>query len=304
MSKQTTYILIGLPGSGKSTWAINHVNSETRVKTEPNLNGCVIISRDTIRHMLNGNYAYIEDQQELITEIAASAASAALKEGKDIMVDQLNINKEDRKEVTDFIIKHFESRDEVNIIFIHFTEEQNNVERRMRGDCRGEYGTYHQRVINKSKKKYEEVDESENYDVFMQIDGQGVVSHWRVNCNVEDTSISNSFSRKEIRNLSWSIAEFIYPRLKAFKEEICGYPSHLDYKNGKLRHSRRHGPLANRATPKLWEEIIDKMILAFELWLSCDDWKDEVNSKEYNKKWAKIDEGFGLFRKYFNGLWI
>jgi predicted kinase len=50
--KTNLYILIGLPGSGKTTWAKNKAKDDLRT---------VIISRDGFRSMIKGEGEYIFD---------------------------------------------------------------------------------------------------------------------------------------------------------------------------------------------------------------------------------------------------
>lgn len=85
----------------------------------------------------------------------------------------------------------------------------------------------------------------------------------------------------ECWNLDSTIASFIIPRLKVFKEIHKTHPCEL--------------------SDKQWEEIIDKMILAFEL--SKDDWWEYNSDKEREEGNIKMKEGLELFAKYFTHLW-
>lgn len=85
--------------------------------------------------------------------------------------------------------------------------------------------------------------------------------------------IERGFDASELWSLDYNIARFIVPRLKAFKEETCGFPASLSEKE--------------------WDEILDKMIKAFE---------DIINDKN-DEKIKEIDEGLNLFNKYFLDLW-
>lgn len=117
-------------------------------------------------------------------------------------------------------------------------------------------------------------------------------------------NIKTEIPEEELWNLHNTLAEYIYPRLKEFRKQHCGAPGYFDYKNGTPRFSEKYGPkIKGRMCYKEWDKILDKMVLAFELWLSIDDWVCEYDSKEYRKKMSKIEEGFSLFMKHFNGLW-
>jgi len=84
------------------------------------------------------------------------------------------------------------------------------------------------------------------------------------------------FSDSELWNLDMSIAIFVYPRLKRLKKIKHGYPSNL--------------------TPKKWNKIIDKMLLAFEYII------DDCATIDKEKQ-LKIEEGLKLFGEYFQHLW-
>lgn len=75
----------------------------------------------------------------------------------------------------------------------------------------------------------------------------------------------------------WShLTELILPRLKRFKEITCSYPSNLKSEE--------------------WDNILEKMIYAFELLL-----KDEFIYPEDEED--KINEGLKLFGEWFRDLW-
>jgi hypothetical protein len=89
------------------------------------------------------------------------------------------------------------------------------------------------------------------------------------------------FSDSETWSLDVVISKFILPRLKRFKEVNNGYPGHL--------------------TPEGWNEIIDKMIFAFEFNITMDEWSS--NKEGFDAEVAKYEEGMQLFAKYFRDLW-
>jgi hypothetical protein len=81
------------------------------------------------------------------------------------------------------------------------------------------------------------------------------------------------FDDTELWNLNTTIAQFILPRLKRFREINKSYPKTLSEEE--------------------WNEILDKMIKFFEEYL------DENNYLEDNLE----KEGIELFAKYFLDLW-
>lgn len=84
-------ILQGLPGSGKSTWAKEWVKEdpENRVR----------FNRDDIRNML-GVY-WVPSREDLINSIYLSFLNEAMIKGYDIVIDNMNLNKNALKEIED-----------------------------------------------------------------------------------------------------------------------------------------------------------------------------------------------------------
>lgn len=78
-------------------------------------------------------------------------------------------------------------------------------------------------------------------------------------------------------NLDWAIAKFVHPRLVRFKEVTNGYPGTLE-------------------SPEEWDEILDKMIKAFEI-IKKGTW--DIHKYEE----PIVDEGLDLFRKWYFHLW-
>ena len=82
------YILRGLIGSGKSTWA----------KKECLAQETYVVSPDKIRAMLNAEYVYNEEEDELVTTICKEAIEIILEAGFDVIVDGCNLTYEGRIE--------------------------------------------------------------------------------------------------------------------------------------------------------------------------------------------------------------
>lgn len=82
------YIMVGVPGSGKSTYA-EKLSKET---------GAVIISSDNIREELYGDAA-IQGDNGKVFGMYYYRAKCLLLEGKDIILDATNLTKKDRKNI-------------------------------------------------------------------------------------------------------------------------------------------------------------------------------------------------------------
>ncbi len=83
------------------------------------------------------------------------------------------------------------------------------------------------------------------------------------------------FEYLDIYGFYLNIAEFLAPRLKAFKKHNFSHPIGL--------------------TPKKWDKVLDKIIKAFELIA-----KDEREKEKYKE----VEEGIKLFTEYYFDLWI
>lgn len=79
------FLTTGLPGSGKSTWA----------KAKKNIMGdqLVLVSRDDIRKMLGCFPVGTKDEENLVSKIQDDIIVRAVKEGKDVVVHDTNLNK-------------------------------------------------------------------------------------------------------------------------------------------------------------------------------------------------------------------
>lgn len=112
------------------------------------------------------------------------------------------------------------------------------------------------------------------------------------------STITQTFSDKEVWDLYTGIARYTLPRLKRFREIASGYPACLD-------------------SMEEWYEILDKIIFSFEnTLLEEDHWEkfSEIYGKNFidlsksdkekiNQFAKRRQEGFELFGKYFEGLW-
>ena len=85
--KNKAFIMCGLPGSFKTTWAIEYVK---------NNRNAVIISKDSIRQMISGVYEFENDREPLVKRIVNSTIAELIGAGVDIIIDETNITKAGR----------------------------------------------------------------------------------------------------------------------------------------------------------------------------------------------------------------
>jgi len=120
---QTVYLLCGLIGSGKSTWAKKKAGDDSNV---------LIINRDAIRNMIKGDYVFDPTYEPFVKASCYDLVTTALDYGFDVIIDETNITKEGRAEWFDLIDIAVQDRHvDVSYSIIHFTEKVNNVANRM-----------------------------------------------------------------------------------------------------------------------------------------------------------------------------
>lgn len=87
----TVVLTTGLPGSGKSTWAVAEQAKDP--------NGTVLTSRDDIRKMIGCFPVGTKDQEELVSKIQDSSIVLGVKAGKRVIVHDTNLNQKSPKRI-------------------------------------------------------------------------------------------------------------------------------------------------------------------------------------------------------------
>ena len=93
--------------------------------------------------------------------------------------------------------------------------------------------------------------------------------------------LTRGFSDKDLWHLDHTIAVFVLPRLKVYKEINGAYPG--------------YPPME---TPEKWGTAMDEMIFAMQL--VADEWTDRECTRE---DWKRCHKGIKLFGKWFRYLW-
>jgi len=132
---QKLYLTVGLPGSGKSTWA----------KAQSKIDDAIIINRDSYRSMIKGgDYVFDKKYEFLIKDSCYHFVVDSLLSGFDVIVDETNLTIKKRGEVVSYVRSMV--GDPIEIIIVFFDLHSSIcLENRMK-DPRG-YG----------KKKWEEI---------------------------------------------------------------------------------------------------------------------------------------------------
>lgn len=82
----TVYVLIGFSGSGKSTYARDYAKYHPDTK---------IVSPDGFRTMFNGEYKYLPEMDDVITQSTFDAAENLLQAGYNVIIDCGNLTTDD-----------------------------------------------------------------------------------------------------------------------------------------------------------------------------------------------------------------
>jgi predicted kinase len=155
------WILVGIPGAGKSTWA----------KEKAKDGNTIIISRDDLRYMIKGEYIFDMRYEPLIKEMSRSMIADAMRAGFDIIIDETNITKRQRTEIIEFVKDNEDFDDFASIIAVVFEEKENNLENRMR-EPRGLSRDLWESVINKMKDNWEDITDDERFVKIINIEGR------------------------------------------------------------------------------------------------------------------------------------
>lgn len=95
------------------------------------------------------------------------------------------------------------------------------------------------------------------------------------------------FDGRELWNLNTTIANFVLPRLRAFRKCPGGYPSNL----------RKEGEPVNIGVLR-WDAILADMIFGFEYCINDDKWFTMPE-----KDFKRVKRGLRYFGMYFLDLW-
>jgi predicted kinase len=88
MASGNLIITVGLPGSGKTTWALDQIESGQ---------ADVRVNRDDLRMAMFGKYVLIGRQEKEVSRVQNAAVELLLARGKTVIVDDTNLRQKTRK---------------------------------------------------------------------------------------------------------------------------------------------------------------------------------------------------------------
>jgi len=159
------YILCGLPGSGKSTWA------KYKIKTSLEEGQITYyISKDAIRTMLHTRYAFDPLLEPIISDTARDLLCNLLDAELliDIIIDETHITKDKRRTILNIALDY-----SVPTTCVYFTEQNNNLENRL-NDSRGITDRIWDSVITKMKKNFEPPTVAEGFNKLITVSPQDI----------------------------------------------------------------------------------------------------------------------------------
>lgn len=159
---QQVHIMMGLPGSGKTTWAKEFAANR----------GSLIISRDDIRYILKHNYEYdnTSKHQDLVWDISQYMIQEALKKRYNIILDQLSLTSQQRIDTVRTLRNYTNKK--LEIILVYCIEEELNVSRRMNSNMTWGDRQYYINLIKKLKEEIEKPDYiAEGFDGLILVPG-------------------------------------------------------------------------------------------------------------------------------------
>lgn len=98
------FIMMGAPGSGKTTWCKNNVPKNA-----------IYISRDEIRFSIIKDEDSYFSKEKIVYDIFINKINEALESGFDVYADQTSLNAGSRKKLINALNK---KPDEINVIYI------------------------------------------------------------------------------------------------------------------------------------------------------------------------------------------
>lgn len=88
------YIMIGLTGSGKSSWA--------RMTAKTNFN-TIRVSNDDIRSMIKDRYTFDYQLEPLVRKMGDALVEQVLLDGKNVIIDDCHLTVEHRRELCELV---------------------------------------------------------------------------------------------------------------------------------------------------------------------------------------------------------
>jgi predicted kinase len=114
MSHQTLYITIGLPASGKSTWAKKLIHDNPGVYKR--------VNKDDLRAMLDVSH-WSNENEQFVLNVRDHVVGEALKQGKNVIVDDTNLSMK-HQERLELLVGHVNRGVNIELILFDVSIEE------------------------------------------------------------------------------------------------------------------------------------------------------------------------------------
>jgi len=152
------YLMIGLPGSGKSSWA-------AKKALEPNT---YIVNRDSLYKMLGGRYdCYSKELSSIVAAGINSMVTALLMRECNVILDETHTTRSRRLRSLE-VLREYRDLTQVRVVYVHCTETERNLDYRLKED-RGLSASRWGDVIRGMKEGFEDYTD-EDYDELIMVD--------------------------------------------------------------------------------------------------------------------------------------
>jgi len=120
------YMTIGNVGEGKSTWARDKAYKDFTT---------LIISRDSLREMVFGQYGFKNEVEPLVRDMSFCNAAIALRQDYDVILDETFLSRDKRIEAMtriNVLLTENNYLGNVRFVYIFFGSSKNGLEKRMK----------------------------------------------------------------------------------------------------------------------------------------------------------------------------
>lgn len=135
----TLYITVGVPGSGKSTWAKGFSTIDPDSKK-------LMVNRDDIRSMLLNDHQDF-DYEAVVTSVQHRATLTALNRGYDVINHDTNLNVEYLTDYMGFIVDNYSNEKQLIIVLLEFLLDAASTKRVIEMDSKRERPVGEERIL-------------------------------------------------------------------------------------------------------------------------------------------------------------
>jgi len=145
------YILIGMVGSGKSSWA--KMTAGTDFNT-------IRVSGNDIRSMIKDRYTFDFQLEPLVNQMKMGMIREVLLAGKDVVIDDCHLTFNSRLELCENLVEMARTGVDIIYVWMHCSDESANARRLT--DLKGRTTFEWQQVIKKHRGMFEPPSMDEN----------------------------------------------------------------------------------------------------------------------------------------------